>query len=178
MPCSRPRAGQRQCRCVSGRVPERAQTGRAVRVVLREFNPYAGPTGGVDKMPNGRHGSAHPLAASPVTSGLREDECTGPSPVCARGRYHTRPAARRGVAGHRQVTGRAAARPVEAVGARGHHGGQYTGAAGSPGHPDKVWVARRPSVPKGRLDNHRRAPRSCYTPALPLWRSRPSHARA
>ena len=138
MPCSRPRAGQRQCRCVSGRVPERAQTGRAVRVVLREFNPCAGPTGGVDKMPNGRHGSAHPLAASPVTSGLREDECTGPSPVCARGRYHTRPAARRGVAGHRQVTGRAAARPVEAVGARGHQGGQCTGAAGSPGHPDKV----------------------------------------
>jgi hypothetical protein len=39
-------------------------------------------------MPNGRHGSAHPLPASPVTSGLREDECTSPSPVCP-GRYHT-----------------------------------------------------------------------------------------
>jgi hypothetical protein len=41
-------------------------------------NPEPIPEG--DKMPNGRLGSAHPLAASPVTSGLREDECTGPSP--------------------------------------------------------------------------------------------------
>jgi hypothetical protein len=54
-----------------------------------------------------------------------------PFPGLCPGRYHTRPAARRGVAGHRQVTGRAAARPVKAVGARGHQGGQCTGAAGS-----------------------------------------------
>ena len=35
-------------------------------------------------------------------------------------------------------------------------------------------MARRPPVPKGRLDNYRRAPGSCYTSALPLWCSRPS----
>jgi hypothetical protein len=112
-------------------------------------------------------GTAAPTRWPPRRSPQAFGRMSAPArpPVCARGRYHTRPAARRGVAGHRQVTGRAAARPVEAVGARGHRGGQCTGAAGSPGHPDKVWVARRPAVPKGRLDNHRRAPCSCYTPA-------------
>jgi hypothetical protein len=56
---------------------------------LPEFNPYAGPTGGIDKMPDGTHGSAHPLSASPVTSGLREDECTSPCPGLCLGWYHT-----------------------------------------------------------------------------------------
>ncbi len=59
------------------------------RVALLEFNPYADPTGGIDKIPNGMHGSAHPLSASPVTSGLWEDECISPCPGSCLGRYHT-----------------------------------------------------------------------------------------
>ncbi len=46
----------------------------------------------------------------------------------------------------------------------------------APRPPGQGWVARRPPVPKGRLDNHRPAPCSCYTPALPLWCSRPCPA--
>jgi hypothetical protein len=36
-----------------------------------------------------------------------------------------------------------------------------------PRPPGQSWVARRPPAPKGRHDNHRPAPCSCYTPAPP-----------
>jgi hypothetical protein len=71
------------------RVQQRAQAGRAVRVALLEFDPCTRPTGGIDKMPNGTHASPDPLPASPVTSGLREDECTGPFHGLRPSRCHT-----------------------------------------------------------------------------------------
>jgi hypothetical protein len=157
---------------------QRASSTKSPRQVGRSGSPCANsihtpaPPAGLTRCRTG--GTAAPTRWPPRPSAQAFGRMSAPAlpPVCARGRYHTRPAARRGVAGHRQVTGRAAARPVKAVGARGHQGGQCTGAAGSPGHPDKVQVARRPAVPKGRLDNHRWAPCSCYTPAPPLWCSR------
>ena len=120
---------------------------------------------GLTRCRTGR-GSAHPLSVSPVTSGLREDECTSLPPVCVRPVPH-RPAARRGVAGHRQVTGRAAARPHNRPWEPAATRGDSALALRAPRPPGQGWVARRPPVPKGRLDNHRRAPYSCYTPARP-----------
>jgi hypothetical protein len=55
-------------------------------------------------------------------------------------------------------------------------GGTVHWRCGLPRPPGQGWVARRPSVPKGRLDNHRWAPCCCYTPVPPRWCSRPCPA--
>jgi hypothetical protein len=127
-------------------------------------------------------GQVTEAAAAPSSDGggpsLRpsEDERTSPCPV--------RAWAGAAPAGRPAPRGRTPPRdqprlprvPSQVVGARGHQGGQCTGGAGSPGHPDKAWVARRPPVPQGRHDNHRPAPCSCYPPAPPRWCSRPCPA--
>jgi hypothetical protein len=81
---------------------------------------------------------------------------------------------RRRVAEHRQLTGRATRASHEVMGARGHQGGQRTGAAGSPGHPDKVGWPDGHLSPKAVITitgrhpvpvTHRSRPRGAHGPA-------------
>jgi hypothetical protein len=101
MPCSRPRAGQRQCRCVSGRVPDRAQVGRSGSPCANSIHTPALPAG-LTRCQTG--GTAAPTRWPPRPSAQAFGRMSARALplVCARGRYHTRPAARRGVAGHYQ----------------------------------------------------------------------------
>jgi hypothetical protein len=102
-------------------------------------------------------------ASAPVTSGLLEDECISPCPVCAwagttpvgspatpcRTPPSDRPPRR---ASDDKSWEPAAIRGDSALAPR------------APRPPGQGWVARRPPVPKGRHDNHRPEPWPCYAP--------------
>jgi hypothetical protein len=67
---------------------EPRQIGRPGAACSKSIHAPA-PTGGIGKMPNGTHGSARPLPASPVTSAF--GRMSGPAlpPGSCLGRYHT-----------------------------------------------------------------------------------------
>jgi hypothetical protein len=77
-----------ECRCISGEFyKEPGRIGQPGPPWSSSIPPAS--TGGIDNMPNRTHGSAHPLPASPVTSGLWQDECTSPSSGSCLGQCHT-----------------------------------------------------------------------------------------
>ena len=83
-----------------------------------------------------------------------------------------RPAARRRVAEHRQVTGRACRaspnKSWEPAATRGDSALALRAPQATRTRPG----SQTATVPKGRHDNHRPAPRCCYTPVPPRWFSR------
>jgi hypothetical protein len=102
-------------------------------------------------------------ASAPVTSGLLEDECISPYPVCAWA--GTTPTGSPATRCRTPPSDRPPRRPSddtswEPAAIRG----DSALAPRAPRPPGQGWVARRPPVPKGRHDNHRPEPWPCYAP--------------
>jgi hypothetical protein len=153
------------------------------RQVGRSGSPCAnsihtpGPTGGVDKMPNG--GTAAPTRCPP----RRSPQAFGRMSAPALPRFVPGPVPHPAGSPARCCRTPSSHWPRRRASPKGRGSPQPPGGTvhwrcGPPGHPDKVQVARRPAVPKGRLDNHRWAPCSCYTPAAPVVLTALSRGRA
>ncbi len=155
---------------------QRASSTKSPRQVGRSGSPCVNsihtpaPPGGLTRCRTG--GAAAPTRWPPRPSAQAFGRMSAPAlpPVCARG-----PARRCRTPSSDWPCRRAS---HKGRGSPRTPGGTVHWRCGLPGHPDKVWVARRPPVPKGRLDNHRRAPCSCYTPAAPVVLTALSRVRA